>query len=1136
MLKKILPASILLILFSFIMYANVSPNTYLIGWDNLLPELNFALNIKRSIFAVWQEYQGLGLLGGNGHAAELPRQLILFFFSIFFPINFLRQIYIFITLFLGAGGMYLLVQSLLSKKDEASRRHASFIGSMFYLLNLITVQTFYVPFEPFITQYAFLPWLFYATFRYIKKQSLASLTLFIGINICAIPQGQVPTVFFIYFTALCFLLLIVNLASRSKEYFKITTKIITITLLLNAFWLLPFTYFSLTNAKVAFQAKINQEATTTIVLQNKEFGTLPDLLLLKGFWFNNIDPDKNGVFTFMMQPWREWVTSPLIIALGISIFIIALLGLCTILKNIKQNPVFTNQKIDRNIFIGFGIMFLVCAALLLNATPPFSWIDTMLRNSLPLFNQVLRFPFTKLSLLFLLTYALFLSIGIYHLSIKTKKKPILRSLLIILFGCVIILFSFPIFQGKLFYAKEKVALPKEYQQLFAYFEKQDPHTRIANLPQPTFWGWNFTRWGYGGSGFLWYGIRQPILDRAFDVWSQSSENYYYEITQALYARNETQFLNVLNKYQITWLLLDKNIIYPSAPKSLLIPEIKALTAGIPGITREATFGNLEVYKVDLKDKPQNFIFTSDTLPTINNYEWNNHDQAYIEYGNYITENKDGEAQVYYPFRSLLSRKTQNEIDFNLTLEANAINITQKKPINSLATKLSIPQYDEEETIVPVTFFSKTTDSGDIVLSYQVKTPEIWVDNNKVSGTTSTKEFFLIKAGSKLKNEASRFPLKLNLNGVKNFSLLNKTATLGTAFLSLRQNNILTVTDTNALTEGITIPAQSISNLISQKASVINLTKQRVKNISIKIPKINDNVLSFEPNVHDISQLKNCDKFRDGKYTITKTNTSKPEVTLYAKNAGTCISYFSSILPHNQAYGIFLTAKNTSGTSLHFWLENIDQKYASIDTDLPQSNQLSQSTLILPPQDEFGQGYSLHFDNNSIGNSESKNTLTGIAMYPIPYNFLSKIKLQNEETAEKNSRLTKKQDLVISHPNESTYLLRQEKFSPESIGERTIILSQAFNKGWKAYVITLESSNINNHVQEFLPFLFGKEIRRHVQVNNWENGWILSHEELRNKNQELILIYLPQYLEYLGFLIPTIILAISMPFLLRRHHD
>ena len=80
MLNKILPYLLLVSVFAVVLITNFSADTYLYGWDNLLPELNFSLNIKRSIFAVWQEYQGLGLLGGNGHAAELPRQLILYFF------------------------------------------------------------------------------------------------------------------------------------------------------------------------------------------------------------------------------------------------------------------------------------------------------------------------------------------------------------------------------------------------------------------------------------------------------------------------------------------------------------------------------------------------------------------------------------------------------------------------------------------------------------------------------------------------------------------------------------------------------------------------------------------------------------------------------------------------------------------------------------------------------------------------------------------------------------------------------------------------------------------------------------------------------------------------------------------------
>jgi hypothetical protein len=64
----------------------------------------------------------------------------------------------------------------------------------------------------------------------------------------------------------------------------------------------------------------------------------------------------------------------------------------------------------------------------------------------------------------------------------------------------------------------------------------------------------------------------------------------------------------------------------------------------------------------------------------------------------------------------------------------------------------------------------------------------------------------------------------------------------------------------------------------------------------------------------------------------------------------------------------------------------------------------------------------------------------------------------------------------------------------------------------------------NFWSENFPFLFGNEVKNHVLVNNWENGWILSNKEQSN----LVIVYLPQYLEYLGFII--LLLPIIVVFL------
>src|SRR6476469_3381933 len=72
------------------------PGTFLTGWDNLHPEFYFSMNIQRSIFAVWQEYQGLGLLGGMGHASDLPHQLFLLGLSFILPLSTVRSLWTFL--------------------------------------------------------------------------------------------------------------------------------------------------------------------------------------------------------------------------------------------------------------------------------------------------------------------------------------------------------------------------------------------------------------------------------------------------------------------------------------------------------------------------------------------------------------------------------------------------------------------------------------------------------------------------------------------------------------------------------------------------------------------------------------------------------------------------------------------------------------------------------------------------------------------------------------------------------------------------------------------------------------------------------------------------------------------------------
>ena len=155
--------------------ANYTPGTFLSGWDTLNPEFNFGINLSREINGVFRVEQGLGAVAAHSHMADLPRVIILYILYFIFPLASLRYLYIFLTLIVGAVGMYFFL-----KKQIVESKIWAFLGSLFYLLNLGTMQNFIVPFEMFTTQYALLPWVFLFATNYLsdKQKSLKQLLFF----------------------------------------------------------------------------------------------------------------------------------------------------------------------------------------------------------------------------------------------------------------------------------------------------------------------------------------------------------------------------------------------------------------------------------------------------------------------------------------------------------------------------------------------------------------------------------------------------------------------------------------------------------------------------------------------------------------------------------------------------------------------------------------------------------------------------------------------------------------------------------------------------------------------------------------------------------------------------------------------
>jgi len=656
-------------------YLNYQPGTYLTGWDNLQSDLNLNLNLHRAIFSVWQEYQSLGLLAGMAHAADLPRIIFLYLSSAIcqLPIANLRYLWTFLMLFIGPVGTYVFIYRIFLRRhfDHQTNHFASFLGGLFYLLNLSTLQQFFTPFETFIAFYGFLPWLIYALVSYLEHPKTTNLLLLFLVSFLATPAFVTETLFVVF--GFCLIVFFI----KHRSFFQIFLSSLVI-FIANAFWLLPNIFFVLTNGSVGISAKMNLVATPETYYRNLEFGNLTNLTLLKGFWFNFLDLAGGGKFDYLMTPWRSHLANPTIYLIGYLSFALVLTGIVYSLK--KKIPY---AKSILGIFV-ICYFFLLGGGLLIN-------------NQIPLIGELFRSPFTKFSIPLSLTYSVFFSVGcIFLLDLFSFLHSRLTYILTLFtVSLALVIYMTPAFTGNLISPSMRVKIPNEYFQLFDFFSQQDPATRIANFPQYTFWGWNYYSWGYRGSGFLWYGIKQPILDRAFDVWDRGGEKYYQEISTALYSQNQKEFENIVDKYAINWILIDRNVIAPSPDVDLGLTKLQKFLDNSDKFTLAKNIDDkILIYKTNVDQKVKNFLSIT-----------NNAQQ--------ITTNNLFSS-------SLRPEITDKSISFSVQTQ-------------DFASLLTIPNYLETENLVPTSISYKKTAKG-LTLKFESILPSITIGHKQIKLT------------------------------------------------------------------------------------------------------------------------------------------------------------------------------------------------------------------------------------------------------------------------------------------------------------------------------------------------------------------------------------------------------------------
>lgn len=1069
--KPIVLFPLLLVLTELILFiANYKPGTFLIGWDNVMPEFDIKANFIRSIFSIWQEYRGLGVLDGLAHSANLLHTIYIFLLSTFLPQSMLRYAFIHLTHIAGGLGFFFLLRKF-TKNDKAS-----FLGSLFYMFNLAVIQMYFAPLEVFATHFAALPILALLITNTLERFSKKNVFLLSLASILLSQQGFVPTVFIAFSVLLGFMLLTYAIFKRS---IKRVILVLLVVIAANAFWALPYSYSALHTGTVIKESRINQFSSEEIFYRNKTFGDLPSVLSLKGFMIDTIELDPNTFKDdYFMSKWRDLSSSLAYNIIYITFFALALLGAgLTIIK----------RKMH---FLPYLLTLLTAMVFLGNDTPVLSQINEFIRTAFPLIGEAFRFPFTKFITLFAFCLSVLMTFGLSYLLSKIKRQ----TLAALFFLGAILFISYPAFTGNFTSPYLKQKLPQDYLALFKEMQTLPANQRVALFPVQTFWNWQYRSWGQRGSGFIWHGIPQPILERAFDPWSPYDEQFYNEIAYAVNTQDETLFENVIKKYDIKYIVLDQYVLNTLSKKEVNYDSLKKFLEQSKIVREKARFNKVILYETSIDNQWIYSLNPDNTSGVYPNYSFEKEDSIYGKTSNYITDNKN--PSVINLFPSLYSQKTQEDLEFNVQNNRDEYILTPKKSLTYDLQNyaLRIPSMFETEFLVPV---KVEFGQGEIILTSNF--PKININGKEIQ----ISEEPIILTPQIITNPTSVTFIDIN-------QTVRNTDKNAFSYLLNPAVNSIKLTDNAGDEELIYLDTKDLV----RKPTYVSVPEGGNASVSIAFPKITSS-LSAE-NVIENNQYE-IKRSNQGPFTAAYSKVSSTKglssVDLSAMDGASELTFYKKSLYHQGNYILFAKNYYQSGLPMRFYVDNDIESKAEVEAVF--SKQIKDTIVVIPKSTNYFQGYGFHFIVKSVGKEQADSSISSIELYPFPASFVRSLQFVKQQTLSEDLNSNPKIQTEFRKINSSLY---EAYANPNDY----LVLSQAFDKGWAAYEIQdgqpaspAGGWSMVNGLSKYFPFLFGHKLKTHILVNNWANGWKTEN------GGDVIIVYLPEYIQYLGQFVTVI---------------
>lgn len=1101
-IKNFILISVLLLFSIIICYQNYNSGTYLSGWDTLHSEFDFGIAFSRAFSPAYQDHQGLGAVSSQSHIGDLPRIIFLYVLSFIFSENFLRYSYVFLMLIIGPLGVYFFLKDLFTKDffddEDDSMLFPSFVGALFYLTNLSVVQHFNIPLEMFLTLFGFLGFIFLGTAKLVREFNKKNLLNLVLVSFLISPASHTATLFYMFILVLG-VYLSVNLIFSDEKKIQAKNSIISLFIIIgtNLFWILPNIYFILTRGIEVSNSKIHSLFSDQAYLSNLSFGNLSDLSLLKNYLF--IWQVWDGArFVPLLDSWIGNLDAGIVL-FGYVLFILAVFGIgLTLVKKEKK-------------LYSFVLIFFLSSIFISSSNSFVGGFVDFLRENIPFLKEALRFPFNKFSTLFSFSISVFLAYFTLVL-FSFVKRDSLKITSVVFFVLLSSVYFLPAFRGELINPLMRINFKNDYFEVFNYFKNQQEYGRVADLPIHSVYGWSYYSFGYQGAGFLWFGIDKPLLNREFDRWNVKNEDYFNEMTFAIYNNNPKKIEQVLNKYQIRWLLIDKNIIIPNEKIEILNFDATQKTlAELPNLKLDKKIGeNIYIYKYS----PQEDFVKTKILENVNyisnEFYRESEDLPYEKLGNYYS-NMSNETSfgLKTPTEILNIKNISSDEDYFYIKNVNTLRDIQNQSSVSFKTGLleivsnntyfSIPL---PETITVISI------DDDVLELNQSKQFQLGIgsqiklyESNETLLTKDLDQFInvrecgIVSFGSRysLERQPSRYVLtSSNINSCLALDIKNlfSNQNFDNYLLSLRVSNLNSnsyycVEDSKGgcLKEKLNPNNKVVLKKSDTSILLFNEPVANLEGISsffdLSIKKLSENKnfkLNIDPTFFNKTELVSITKDRNFSGNLTKfgfnprvcqtSDTISSRVGFYeSSNLNICDNFNINYDPESY-HLVEIKSKNYSGLPLRICLQNSETLRCDLFMALPKNKDFKSDFLILPP---FKNPHNLAITNQVIEGSTSSNEISYLSIKRIDYNKLFNL-----------------------HPEKKSKVFTYFK---------------SFDRGFIAFCGFQKC-----------PF-------EHVLVNNWANGWVLPND-YNLSGKEILIIFWPNYLSLLGALIFLIIVVLS----------